>query len=252
MNNNGPTSLPYFATTVNDAALKTHLPSHQRNSVTSRTLYPASSLPLAGASNSVNQNSLDYSKMTAMPIPVLPSNSSTNNEYKPPVTLSSRSRFSPQTSNSQLSAPNNSTIGNSTTGSSKPPDLPRRTVFTTSSFANSATIPNYLPNAPNLVQTTTSSSNITQPPLKMTSSTSSNSLTPTSSTAGHQVTPTMDHQKQEILDMYNVNFPNMVSPTHGIAGDILSSSFRHLDVSAVGKRRKKIQCSINYKIIILC
>lgn len=235
VNNNGPTSLPYNTTSVNDAVLRTHLPSHQRNSVTSRTLYPASSLPLADALNSVSKNSLDYSKMTAMPIPVLPSNSSTNNEYNPPVTLSSRSRFLPQTSMSHLSAPNNSTIGNSTTGSSKPPDLPKRTVFTSTSFANSAAIPNYLRNVPNMMQTTTASSNITQPPLKMTSSTSSNSLTPTSSTAGHQVTPTMDHQKQEILDMYNLNFPNMVSPTHGIAGDILSSSLRHLDVSAVGK-----------------
>ena len=235
MNNNGPTSLPYFATTVNEAALRTHLPSHQRNSVTSRTLYPASSLPLAGASNSVNQNSLDYSKMTAMPIPVLPSNSSTNNEYKPPVTLCTSSRFLPQTLKSHLSAPNNSSIGNSTTRSSNPPDLPRRTIFTSTSVANSAAIQNYLPNRPNLIQTTTSPSNMTQPPVKMSSSTSSHNLTPTSSTAGHQVSPNMDHQKQEILDMYNLNFPNMVSPTHGIAGDILSSSFRHLDVGAAGK-----------------
>ena len=237
MNNNGPTSLPYFATTVNDAALRTHLPSHQRNSVTSRTLYPASSLPLSGVSNPVNQSSIDYSKMTAMPIPVLPSTSSTNNEYKPPVTLSSRSRFSPQTTKSHLSAPNNSTIVSSTTRSSNPPDLPRRTIFTSTSAADSAAIPNYIPNKTKLMQTTTSAAYITRPPLKMTSSTSSHSLAPTSSTAGHQVTHNMDHQKQEILDMYNLNFPNMVSPTHGIAGDILSSSFKHLDVSAVGKQR---------------
>ena len=202
-------------------------------------MYPVSSLPLAGPSHSISRNSLDSSKNLPPPISSQPKNSSTKNEYKPQGPLSTRSVFMPSNSKSNLSAYNKSTDGCSTNLNSQAPELPKRTVFTPTSINNLASV-SYIPqNTPHLMPTVISPINVTQPPFKMTSSSSSHSLTSTSSIAKHHGSPTMDQQKHEILEKFDLKSSNMVSPTHGIAGDILSSSFKHLDSSAAGKHNYK-------------
>ena len=86
-----------------------------------------------------------------------------------------------------------------------------------------------------MMQAMNTQSSTTQPQLRMTQSISSHSSTPTSSTAAPHGTSKIDQQNKEILEKFNLKAPNIVSPIHGIAGDIFSSSFKHLDSTAAGK-----------------
>ena len=114
-------------------------------------------------------------------------------------------------------------------------DLPKRTVFSPVSSNNLSSTLNQVQKNIEMMQVMNPQSSTTQPQLRMTSSISSHSLTPTSSMTAPHGTTKIDQQNKEILEKFNLKAPNIVSPIHGIAGDIFSSSFKHLDATAAGK-----------------
>ena len=238
MNNNGPASLPYYAAQMNAPAFTTPLQPNQRHSVTPRTLYPASSLPLSGAAYSNGRTSFDNSNMKPSAVSLLPSHLNTNNQFKPTLPTTIASSFMPSSSSANSAAPYNYRTGNSTSSVPIAQDLPKRTVFSPTSLGTLGSPPDYSQNITEMMQAMKYQDNKAQLSPKLASSSSSQSLSPTSSVGVSHAIPKITQQKQEMLEKFNAKASNVVSPTHGIAGDILSSNFRHLDATTAGKTKK--------------
>lgn len=167
-----------------------------------------------------------------------PSQLNTNIQRQQTVPTCIQSTLMPYSSTSHLPAPCISKPNNSISVIPRPSDLPKRTVFSPASSSNLSSTLNEVQKNIEMMQAMYTQSSTTQPQLRMTSSISSHSLTPTSSTAAFHDTSKMDQQNKEILEKFNLKATNIVSPIHGIAGDIFSSSFKHLDATAAGRNCK--------------
>lgn len=235
-NNNGPSSLPYYSQTMNAGTIQLPSQTPQRHSFASRTVYPTSSLPIPNSPSSFGRHSFDNNSMQTLESSILPSKTLSTNLEPKSTTVSSAvtTNYHPTVSH-HLTATMPVASSNEFGSIYKPPELPKRTIFSSNSTGTLGSPPNYGPNIAEMMQAVTKQQHTEQQKSsKMTNSTSLQSFERKSTVLSPQNAKEMSQNRQDIMDKYAACASNTISPTHSFTGDLCSTNSSELTISSSG------------------